>query len=115
MLDKYSSKQVGQRIKEFRYQTKKSQKKFAESLGWSVDLYRKIETGRVMITSEKLQQLYIQYHVDICYILTGVHTDSTEITEDSLLNLHLRVNDEQWLNMEIRMLQYYKDLGKDNL
>lgn len=108
MENKYDKIQVGKRLKEFRQSLHITQKDFANSLNWSNDAYRKIETGKVMITSDKLQQLYALYHADICYILTGEPSYFTEVTEDSLLNLHLCTTNEQWLSMQMRMIKYYQ-------
>lgn len=113
MDDKYDKKQIGLRLKEFRLSLNITQKEFAQSLNWTHDSYRKIETGKVLITTDKIQQLYAVYHIDICYILTGEHAYFSEITDDSLLNLHLCSSDEQWLSMQMRMIQYYQKIKKN--
>ncbi|MGN0439121.1 MAG: helix-turn-helix domain-containing protein [Lachnospiraceae bacterium] len=112
MEEKYDKKQIGLRLKEFRCSLHITQKEFALSLNWTPESYRKIETGKVLITTDKLQQLYITYHIDIGYILTGEHSMVNELTDDSLLNLHLCANEEQWLAMQMRMLQYYQNIKK---
>lgn len=110
MEDNFDKKEVGHRLKEFRQILHMSQQTFAKSLNWSNDAYRKIETGKSMITSDKLQQLYSLYHIDIGYILTGNRSYCSDITDDSLLNLHLCSNEEQWLAMQMRMIQYYQKI-----
>lgn len=50
--------------------------------------------------------------MDICYILTGEHYALPEITDYTLLNLYLCCSNEQWLKMEMRVLEYYMNLQK---
>jgi transcriptional regulator with XRE-family HTH domain len=107
MNAKYDKTQVGQRLKEFRQSINMSQKDFAQSLNWTYESYRKIETGKVLLTTDKIQQLYSVYHIDICYILTGEYAYFSEISDDSLLNLRLCSTDDQWSSMQIRMFQYF--------
>lgn len=109
---KYEKEQIGLRLKEFRKSLNMSQKEFAQSLNWTHEAYRKIETGKVMITTDRLQQLFQIYHIDICYILTGEHYALPEITDYTLLNLYLCCSNEQWLKMEMRVLEYYMNLQK---
>lgn len=84
MLDeRYSKKAVGGRLREFRLGLHLTQKQFAETMHWEENTYRKIETGIVLLTSDKAQQLHEQYRVDITYLLTGEKKDSKEILREA--------------------------------
>lgn len=110
MNEIYDKKHVGLRLKEFRNSLHITQKEFAASLNCTYETYKKIENGKILITSERLQQLHELYNIDVAYILTGIHTTSSEYDDDALLNIKLRVDNAQWQKMNIRLHQYYLEL-----
>jgi len=107
MKEIYDKKQVGLRLKEFRNSLQITQKNFAASLNCTYETYKKIENGKILITSDRLQQLHEIYNIDVAYILTGVHTAPCKYDDATLLDIRLRVDAAQWHKMNIRMNQYY--------
>lgn len=114
MKEIYDKKQVGLRLKEFRNFLQITQKDFASSLNCTYETYKKIENGKILITSDRLQQLHEIYNIDVAYILTGIHTSPCEYNDNTLLDIRLRVDASQWHKMNIRMNQYYLKMLTNN-
>lgn len=101
-----SRREVGARLKEFRLSLRRTQREFAEELEWDVNIYRKIESGATMLTTERAQTLYEKYEIDINYILTGKKIDP----DDFLKQIWITASEEKKKELLMRLLEYMEKM-----
>ncbi len=71
------------RLKELRQEKKLSQKEIAESLGFSLRSFQRMENGESQIKPEKAQQLADYFGVNVGYLLGYI--DDSEIYDDEVV------------------------------
>lgn len=103
---KYSKKQVGIRLKEFRLSQNQTQKQFSEHLFWDINSYRKTETGVTMLTTDRAQQLYNEYDMDITYVFTGEKMKP----ENMLKQVWISATQEERRELYNKILEYMKEI-----
>ena len=68
--------QIGNRLQTVRKNIRYTQEAFAETLGISVEHYRKLESGVYALQLEKMLLLYKTYKIDPTYLITGEKEES---------------------------------------
>lgn len=63
--------QIGKRLQTARENSGYSQEDFAETLGISVEHYRRLESGAYGLQPEKMLILYEKYKIDLTGLITG--------------------------------------------
>lgn len=89
------------RLKELRQNKKLSQKEMAETLGFSLRTFQRMENGESQIKPEKAQQLADYFGVSVGYLLG--FTDDIEIYDDE--EIHSDIDGHIWVYSEKRNKQ----------
>ena len=71
--------QVGNRLQIARKNIGYTQEAFAETLGVTVEHYRKLESGVHALNPEKMLLLYKVYKIDLTYLITGEKNASFDL------------------------------------
>ena len=95
-------KAIGRRLWDLRKKLGFTQQEFANRLFWDVSLYRKIESGKTLMTLDKAVQLHRDYNVDLNYFTAGDSLDS----EDAIVHILENASRDQSAEMILRLLEY---------
>ena len=102
MLSDEEVKAIGRRLWDLRKKLGFTQQEFANRLFWDVSLYRKIESGKTLMTLDKAVQLHRDYNVDLNYFTAGDSLDS----EDAIVHILENASRDQSAEMILRLLEY---------
>lgn len=78
---------AGSRLRKVRRTMGYTQAEMAEKLNIGVESFRKLELGSSGLTAERLNSLYIAFHISPDYIVTGIPKENiTYLIEEYLTN-----------------------------
>ena len=111
MISQKDIEKIGAKLRELREKKEMSQQQFAAELFWELSTYQKIESGKVLITTDKAIQIRRMYGVDLNCFLDDAPYDNG----DSMMDVIINGTKEESTKMLIRVLEYFIGFLKRSL
>lgn len=103
--------EIGRKLKELREKLGLTQQAFADELYWDVSSYRKIESGKTLMTLDKAIQIHRKYEVD----LNDFVADDPYNEDDILKYIVTNTSKDKTVRSLIRLLEYFIRVLKSDL